>query len=1308
MNPDLATSDEARRLEALRSYGVLDTLPEQALDELTKLAAAICEAPVALISLVDEHRQWFKARVGVEVTETPRDIAFSAHALEQPGLFIVPDATQDERFAQNPAVTGELGVRFYAGAPLVTPEGAALGTLCVIDRVPRTLSPLQEQALQVLGRQVMIWFELRRHTRELRESEERHRSVVESALEAIVTIDHENRIADFNPAAEKIFGRRKAEVLGRDMAETLVPPAFREAHRRGLARYLETGAAVIMNRRIEVTALRSDGTEFPIELTVTRLGHKTPPQFMSFLHDITERQRSEAAVRASEADFRASFFSSAIGQAQADAETGRYLRVNPKFCEITGYSAEELLQMTFHELTHPEDRPRNDATHALLVVGEITELAREKRYLRKDGSAVWVSINASIIRDEAGRALRTLAVVQDITARREAEAAVRGSAERLRLITDLVPHGIFAKDAAGRYIFVNRALAEACDLSAEEILGKTDFEVVANQAQAEAFRADDLAVMAAGTKKFIAEETLTNLSGRTRFLQTSKIPFIIPESGERAVLGAWVDITERKQAEEARRASEERYRTLFEHAPDGIVIANSEGDYLHANLSYCRMLGYTHEELKSLSARDILVEAEMARLAPALKTIKSKSDYHQEWKFRRKDGSIFPVDAISTVMPDGNLLAMIRDITARKEAEAQLRLLETCVARLNDIVIITDAETLDEPGPRILFVNDAFVRQTGYTREEVLGKSPRFLQGPKTSRAELDRIGAALRQWKPVRAELINYTKNGEEFWLELDIVPVADPTGWFTHWVAVERDISDRRRIEETARESQFRLERIIHSVDGIFWEADAATLQFTFVSQQAVRVLGYPVEQWLQEPTFWRDHLHPEDRDAAVDLCVAATSRLESHVSEYRMIAADGRAVWVKDLVTVMAKDGRAVKLLGILVDITERKKLEQQFLRSQRMESIGTLAGGIAHDLNNALGPIILSLEMLKMKFTDPDSQELLAIISSSAQRGADMVSQVLSFARGVEGRRMEVPVKQLLREIEKIVNETFVKNIQVRTTIPQDLWPVIGDPTQLHQVLLNLCVNARDAMPRGGTLTITAENLTLDAHYAALSLSPEAQPGPYVYLQVQDSGTGISPEIVEKIFDPFFTTKELGQGTGLGLSTSLAILKSHGGFIRVYSEPRKGTTFRVYLPAQTEASPDLAAELAAKMPHGGGELILVVDDELAVRQITKQTLETFGYRVVLANDGAEAVAVYARQGAEIAAVLTDMMMPIMDGPATIEVLRRINPAVRIIGASGLSVHGHVAHAASLGLKYFLPKPYAAETLLNALKQLLSDKS
>lgn len=399
----------------------------------------------------------------------------------------------------------------------------------------------------------------------------------------------------------------------------------------------------------------------------------------------------------------------------------------------------------------------------------------------------------------------------------------------------------------------------------------------------------------------------------------------------------------------------------------------------------------------------------------------------------------------------------------------------------------------------------------------------------------------------------------------------------------------------------------------------------------------------------------------------------------------------------------DGEITGTITSFIDLTERKKLEQQSLRSQRMESIGTLAGGIAHDLNNSLGPILMSLELLKRQFADADSQELIGILEASAQRGAEMVRQILSFARGVEGRRAEVQVPQLVREIEKIVNETFRRHIQIQTLVPPEVWKVMGDSTQLHQVLLNLCLNARDAMPHGGVLMVSVENRQIDEAHEGPNQNPKAKPGHYVVLEVKDSGTGMPPQIVEKIFDPFFTTKEFGKGSGLGLSTALAIVKSHGGFFHVASEVGKGTTFQVFLPAQIRATSP-APPPTPEMPKGNGELILVVDDEEIIRRMMQRILEMFGYRVVLAGDGAEAVAIYGRRAAEIAAVITDMTMPVVEGPEAIRILRTMNPNLPIIGASGLASGNYAAKLTRLGVKHILSKPYTTPELLKMLKQVL----
>ena len=401
----------------------------------------------------------------------------------------------------------------------------------------------------------------------------------------------------------------------------------------------------------------------------------------------------------------------------------------------------------------------------------------------------------------------------------------------------------------------------------------------------------------------------------------------------------------------------------------------------------------------------------------------------------------------------------------------------------------------------------------------------------------------------------------------------------------------------------------------------------------------------------------------------------------------------------------DGQPKSVLSIDTDITERKKIEAQFMRAQRMESIGTLAGGIAHDLNNILAPIMMSIGILKTVSENPQAKSILETIEISAKRGADIVRQVLSFARGLEGERAEVQPRHLLNDLEHIIKDTFPKDIRLEFAIPNDTWTILGDPTQIHQILLNLCVNARDAMPDGGSLIINVQNAVLDEHYATMNIHAKA--GRYVNITVTDTGTGMPPGVVDKIFEPFFTTKEFNKGTGLGLSTVMAIVKSHEGHVSVYSEPGKGTAFNIYLPAMeisTEAREEVSKE--SVLPRGNGETILVIDDESSILTISSQTLQAFGYRVLTAMDGADGVAVYAEHKNKIAVVITDMMMPIMDGPNTIRAIMRINPNVKIIAASGLNANGSVAKISGSGVKHILTKPYTAGTLLRVMRTILDE--
>lgn len=427
-----------------------------------------------------------------------------------------------------------------------------------------------------------------------------------------------------------------------------------------------------------------------------------------------------------------------------------------------------------------------------------------------------------------------------------------------------------------------------------------------------------------------------------------------------------------------------------------------------------------------------------------------------------------------------------------------------------------------------------------------------------------------------------------------------------------------------------------------------------------------------------------------------------------ELHQVTKTGQEITVESRWALVRDDeGQPQFILAVNTDVTGKKQLEAQFFRAQRLESIGTLASGIAHDLNNILTPVLATVQLLQMKHVNLDERtlQMLQMLESNAKRGAEIIKQVLSFARGLEESKSLLQPKHLIREIQQIIRSTFPKTIELEVDTPYDLWTVTGNATQLHQVLMNLCVNARDAMPNGGLLSITAENQTLDKNYTRTNI--DAREGKYVVITVADTGSGIPPERLDRIFEPFFTTKDVGKGTGLGLSTVLGIVKSHRGFITVASAAGRGTQFKVFLPAVVAASQPTIDHPEAL--RGDRELILVVDDEASIREVTEASLETYNYRVLSAADGIEAIALYAQQRDDIALVIVDMMMPAMDGATTIRVLQKINPQVKLVGLSGLPQSTYEsATPTPLQVHSFLSKPYTIEELVKVVHEVLQVKT
>ncbi|MBS0630700.1 MAG: PAS domain S-box protein [Verrucomicrobia bacterium] len=2021
----------------MHSTGLLDTPPEREFDDIAALAAEICGAPIALVSLVDEKRQWFKARVGYEAQETPRDVSFCAHALELDDLLIVPDATTDPRFADNPLVRGEPGIRFYAGAPLKTEAGDTLGTLCVIDRRARQLSERERRALRVLADNVIHLIRLRRSEAAqralagalaeekqrltdaqavakigswetdladlgVRWSDETHhifetdprtffpthaaflaivhpedRAAVDEAFKqsadqrAAQSIEHrivlpdgrvkiveerwqvfpaedgrplravgtcqdvtelrrakaerdrhfelsldllcvagfDGRFQQVSPAWTRVLGWSEEELTSRPMLEFIHPDdhastqRVREAIRSGqpahgfenryrtkdgtyrwlswnvqpypasrqvfaVARDVtaqkqaaeqmrlldvcvshlndivviteaspidEPGPSIIYvndafervtgytrdeaigrsprflqgprTQRPELDAIRlalkerrslrtelvnytKSGRAYWVEVEIVPVldANGGPTHAIAIQRDITERKAAEEKLQESDALLRAAARIGRMGAWRVDLPgmqliwsemVGSIHETPPGFTPgieggIGFYAPEyrERISQLFiacveagrpfdEELEIITARGRRrwvrvlgeavlDAAGAIIrVQGAIEDIAerkaqeqemRRKEALQRIGGKIarvggWAlnleknevfwsdevcelldyprgvvppldealalyppaslgQIKAALgacaqsgtpfdleleidtatrrrlwirVRGEAelapdGRVSRVIGAIQDITERRSAQQATLRLAERLAQTLESITDAFLTVDAAWCFSFLNseaerllrrsraqllgrniwaefpdavgsifqkeyeramaeqvtvgfeaffppletwfyvraypseqglavyfrditaeRRTAEEIQRSSESLIGIVDAlqEIGMNDAPAEEVmsliarhaqtltratgaaveiqrgevmeyraasgaladklglavpvrgslsglalqtgeallcddvesdsRVDRVAYQATGIRSMIVAPLRNNGQTVGVLMVMAGVPGAFAQRDIRNLqiltesLGAAI---QRREAAERLRASEVQYRMLFADNPHPMITADEEtGRILVANGAAQRRYGYSEAEFRALALADLGEPGD----SPALRQLQAlPPGPHSAGRVRHrtKQGEWFEAEIVlDDVLFEHRRarLLLIHDVTERVQAERAAaranralhmhsRCIETLI-RTNDeeellkgvcsiaveaggfamawvgYALDDEARTIapqafagaesgylsqiklswsaDNPtghGPAGLAVRTGKVaiavdvaETPGFTyRAEALSHGFRgvvclplrddervfgVLALYLTERATLpeeelrvlqdlaDDLAYGLRSLQ-VRAErrrtydavlaMARGTSSavGAEFFEQLTesmtealgatagfvaridpeqpavlntlcviedgkVAPnftcalaelPSDPTEQSGIWM-VARDASRRFPGWPPLRDGQIQslVGKRLADADGrvvglmfVLFSTPLARPEFVlsilrvFAARAASEIERQAADAKTREQaalldkardaiilrdlshriTYWNkgaEHLYGWTADEAVGRSVVDllyTDPAQFHqaedqarrdsewIGELTHRTKDGRLLAIQGRWTLVRDDnGKPRSVLAINTDISERKAMEQQLLRSQRMESIGTLAGGIAHDLNNLLAPITMGVDLLSRdQAIQRDYGVIIDNMKRSSDRGANLVGQVLSFARGAQSDKLALNIRPIIREVESMIANSFPKNIAIDALVPNDLPPIVADPTQINQVLLNLCVNARDAMPGGGRLALTASVAEVDAQYAATNHT--AKPGRYLLITVADTGSGMSREVMTRIFEPFYTTKEFGKGTGLGLATVLSIVRSHGGFINVYSEIGHGSTFKVYLPLQEGVA---AAEPAAKeqsAPPGRDELILVVDDEAAIREVTRKTLEVSGYRVLTAEDGAQAISIYAEHRGQVAVVLTDLMMPVMDGAALTRALRRLDPSVRIIAASGFDGGGRAAAAGQLGVRHFITKPYSAGSLLTTLRAVI----
>ncbi len=639
--------------------------------------------------------------------------------------------------------------------------------------------------------------------------------------------------------------------------------------------------------------------------------------------------------------------------------------------------------------------------------------------------------------------------------------------------------------------------------------------------------------------------------------------------------------------------------------------------------------------------------------------------------------------------------ALVRSIEEQQRIGAELRqeqvLFQSLAGAIPDDIFFKDRQS------RFVRINEHMARQLGLTApREAVGRTDFDFFPAEQAREAFEQEQRVVSTGEPlVGIEEKRTWPDGRTTWVSTTKVPLRNPANEITGTVGISRDITERRLASERIREQAMLLDI---ATDGIM--VLDPRQHIVFWNKGCERIYGWDSGEALGRLS--SELLLPDG--AVFTAACADVLRDGQWMGELCQLTKDREKITVFSRWSLLRDaHGQPKSILVINTDVTERKQLEAQLIRAQRLESIGQLASGIAHDLNNILAPLVMITPLLKEETVNPSTLRLIDMIEANTKRGTDVVKQVLTFSRGLKTGKGPVPLRPLLKEVGTMLVETLPKSIKVQVSVPDNLWIVESDPTQVHQVLMNLCVNARDAMPDGGVLTLEAEDVNVDEAFA--TLVPGAKAGSYVSLLVADTGMGIPPENMDRIFDPFFTTKEPGKGTGLGLSTVLGIVRDHCGFMRIESKPGKGTRFRVYLPAKPDAAAVPSANVGdGEAPRGRGETILLVDDEESVRVTARNILERYGYRVLLASEGSEAVMVFAQHSKEIHAVLTDLVMPLMDGASLIRALRKASPMLKIIAITGATDTGQATAARRLGLQALLQKPFSAPVLLQAVRAVL----
>jgi PAS domain S-box-containing protein len=1088
---------------------------------------------------------------------------------------------------------------------------------------------------------------------------------------------------------------------------------------------------------------------------------------------------------------------------------------------------------------HPEDRSLlEESLRRTLENAAPYEV--EHRIVWPTGEVRWVACKGQVVENQQGRPQRMLGTVQDITRRKQTEIHLQDSQKFLTSIVENLPHMIFVKNAKDlRFIRFNQAGEDLLGYPKESMIGKTDFDFFP-KSEADFYNRKDREVLLGKALVDIPEEVIHTQFHGIRYLHTKKIPILDDQGTPQYLLGISEDITEQKQAELERTERETLLHLIFEMGPGCIKRVAADGTLLHINPAGLELIEATNAE-------DVLGRSVFELVVP--EHLDAFKQMHHEVIQGKKRTLQFEVQGIkgtrswietyavpfkNPITNEVEHLAVTHDITKRKKSEDQAKQL----SRQNELILSSAGDGiygLDLQG-RTTFVNPAGAKMLGYEPQELIGS---FMHGTvhhskpdgspypsETCPMYAVYSDGVIRQ---VQDEVL-WGKDGTSFPVEYTSTPIWQD-GNLAGAVVTFRDITERKQTEDAFKKSRQDFLTLVDSLEGIVWECEFPSYRLTFVSQQAERLLGYPIHEWLENHDFFWGRLHEADKSRVMEYCREATLKKRNHELEYRFFKKNGEVIWLRDLVTVVVECDQPVKLRGVIfnitqtkqaetvlqeseehfrllseaipqqvwtarpdgsldyvnrrvleffgssfeemighgwqqflhpddlpgcldcwararetkqpyeiefrllrrsdqsfrwhlgralpvlnpegqvvkwfgsnTDITQMKQLENQVRQSQKMEAIGTLAGGVAHDFNNILMAIIGYTELAKQSARENvRAQKNLDEVLVAGQRAKELVQQILAFSRQTEQSQQPLDLQLLVKEVCKFLRATFPATIDIRQHFTEAPSIILGDPIQMHQVLMNLCANAEYAMRgSGGLLELKLEHVTGEPD--GIGTHPDLRGGAYVRLTVRDTGSGMTPEVAQRIFDPFFTTKRVGEGTGMGLAVVHGIVISHGGVIKVESEPGQGTIFSLYFLEMEAANyPGEDKPLQQEVFMGRGH-ILFVEDEESLARLGEEAMRGLGYEVMVRTSSVEALEAFRTDPFRFDAVVTDQTMPHITGEVLARQLLELRPDVPIILCTGFSHSMTSEKAKAMGIRAFLLKPLLIKDLARTLREVL----